>query len=85
MFLYVIGGNGYTGAESETSLSNETIVLFEDGDQVMITTEGEPVRFLFLAGKPIREPVAWGGPIVMNTREEVQQAFREYEEGTFLK
>ena len=85
VFLYVIGGNGYTGAESETSLSNETIVLFEDGDQVMITTEGEPVRFLFLSGKPIREPVAWGGPIVMNTREEVQQAFREYEEGTFLQ
>jgi hypothetical protein len=84
-FLYVIGGKGFTGAENESSLSNQTIVLFEDGDQVRITTEEEPVRILFLSGKPIREPVAWGGPIVMNTREEVQQAFRDYEEGTFLK
>ncbi len=85
VFLYTIGGNGYTGAENETALSNETVVLFEDGDQVRIATEGDPVRFLLISGKPIREPVAWGGPIVMNTREEVQQAFREYEEGSFLK
>ena len=85
VFIYVIGGKGYTGAENETVLSNETVVLFEDGDQIRIATEGDPVRFLLLSGKPIREPVAWGGPIVMNTREEVQQAFREYEEGTFLK
>ncbi len=83
-FLYVIGGYGYTGPENETALSNETVVLFEDGDQVRVTTEDDPVRFLFLSGKPIREPVAWGGPIVMNTREEVRQAFRDYEEGTFL-
>ncbi len=85
VFLYTIGGNGYTGAENETALSNETVVLFEDGDQVRIATEGDPVRFLLISGKPIREPVAWGGPIVMNTREEVQQAFSEYEEGSFLK
>ncbi|HNS16792.1 MAG TPA: pirin-like C-terminal cupin domain-containing protein [Bacteroidales bacterium] len=43
------------------------------------------MNLLFVPGKTIREPVAWGGPIVMNTREEVQQAFREYEEGTFLR
>lgn len=85
VFIYIIGGSGYTGTENETALSNETVVLFEDGDQVRIATEGDPVRFLLISGKPIREPVAWGGPIVMNTREEVQQAFREYEEGTFLK
>ncbi|HRZ22371.1 MAG TPA: pirin family protein, partial [Bacteroidales bacterium] len=84
-FLYVIGGKGFTGAKNETLLENETIVLFDDGDQVRIATEEEPVRILFLSGKPIGEPVAWGGPIVMNTREEVQQAFKEYEEGTFLK
>ncbi|MBP6977343.1 MAG: hypothetical protein KBB71_03395 [Lentimicrobiaceae bacterium] len=50
----------------------------------IITDNGTRIRILFLSGKPIHEPVAWGGPIVMNTREELQQAFRDYEEGKFL-
>lgn len=62
-FLYVIGGKGFTGAKNETLLENETIVLFDDGDQVRIATEEEPVRILFLSGKPIGEPVAWGDPL----------------------
>jgi redox-sensitive bicupin YhaK (pirin superfamily) len=43
------------------------------------------VRFLFISGKPFREPIAWGGPIVMNTQEELRQAFDEYENDTFIK
>ncbi len=85
VFLYVIGGKGHTGGENKTLIENEMIVLFEDGDQVVITTEKEPVRFLFLSGKPLCEPVAWGGPIVMNTQEEVDLAFEEYRNGTFIK
>ena len=61
------------------------LVLFGDGDQVMVTTEAEAVRFLLISGAPIGEPVAWYGPIVMNTDEELQVAFEEYRNGTFIK
>jgi redox-sensitive bicupin YhaK (pirin superfamily) len=52
---------------------------------VVITTEQLPVRFLLVSGKPIGEPVAWYGPIVMNTHEELRIAFEEYKKGTFIK
>ena len=61
------------------------LVLFGDGDEVYVSTETEPVRFLLVSGKPIGEPVAWYGPIVMNTEEELQVAFEEYRNGTFIK
>ncbi|MCG2748039.1 MAG: hypothetical protein L6365_10955 [Desulfobulbaceae bacterium] len=61
-------------------------LLYEDGDAVAITTREKPVRFLLVSGgKPIGEPIAWYGPIVMNTQEELQIAFEEYEKGTFIK
>jgi quercetin 2,3-dioxygenase len=66
-------------------VTSETLVLFEPGEQVTITTEDTSVRFLLISGKPINEPVAWYGPIVMNTRDELQVAFEEYENGTFIK
>ena len=50
-----------------------------------VETRESPVRFLFVAGKPLGEPVAWGGPIVMNTREELDIAFAEHKNGTFIK
>jgi len=60
-------------------------VLFRDGDRVSVRAANEPLRFLLIAGKPIGEPVAWWGPIVMNTRQELETAIEEYQEGTFLK
>jgi len=60
-------------------------VLFGDGDGVTISAEQESVRFLLVSGKPIGEPVAWYGPIVMNTQEELRVAFAELDNGTFLK
>ena len=60
-------------------------VIFDDGDEVAISTQDRPVRSLFVSGKPIGEPVAWYGPIVMNTEQELDTAFREYQEGTFIK
>ena len=64
----------------------ETLVLYERlGDEVAIKTEAAPVRFLLVSGRPIDEPVAWYGPIVMNTQEELQTAFDEFEKGTFIK
>jgi len=50
-----------------------------------VTSSPEGARFLFFSGKPIREPVAWGGPIVMNMQEELRQAFAEYRDGTFIR
>ena len=66
--------------------ADDTVVLYgEDGDEVVVTTEKKPVRFLLISGKPLREPVAWYGPIVMNTQEELRIAFQEFEEGAFVK
>jgi hypothetical protein len=64
---------------------NENLVLFDDGEQIVVSTEDEPVRFLLMSGKPLREAVAWYGPIVMNTKEELRIAFEEYQNGTFIK
>jgi hypothetical protein len=84
-FSYEIEGTNYFDMNREASLHNGDLVLFDDGDQVMVSTEKDPVRFLMLSGRPIREPVAWYGPIVMNTREELRIAFDEYNNGTFIK
>lgn len=83
-FAYVIDGKGYFD-ENGHLFSSENLTLFEDGDEVSITTENTQVRFLLISGKPIEEPVAWYGPIVMNNQEELDIAFKEYENGTFLK
>jgi hypothetical protein len=61
------------------------LVLFDDGESVRVSTEDEPVRFLLISGKPINEPVAWRGPIVMNSQEELRLAFEEHQNGTFIK
>jgi redox-sensitive bicupin YhaK (pirin superfamily) len=84
-FSYEIEGLNYFDMDRDPFIGNETIVLFDDGDQVVVSTEGEPVRFLLVSGRPIGEPVAWHGPIVMNTEEELQIAFKEYRQGTFIK
>ncbi|WP_193188743.1 pirin family protein [Nisaea sediminum] len=64
---------------------NRTLVRFDTGDEITVTAGPEGVRFLLVAGKPIKEPVAWHGPIVMNTREELMQAMRDLNEGTFIR
>jgi redox-sensitive bicupin YhaK (pirin superfamily) len=64
---------------------NRTLVLFERGDEVEIKAGEDGIRFLLVSGKPLKEPVAWYGPIVMNTQKQLQQAFDELERGTFLR
>ena len=66
-------------------MANGELVLFTDGEEIVVSAGEEPVRFLLMSGKPIGEPVAWYGPIVMNTQEELRIAFEEYEKGTFIK
>jgi redox-sensitive bicupin YhaK (pirin superfamily) len=84
-FSYEVEGVNYFDMKREPFVGNEMLVLFGDGDQIMATTAGEAVRFLLVSGKPIGEPVAWYGPIVMNTEEELRVAFEEYGNGTFIK
>ena len=64
---------------------NRSLVLFDRGDEVTVQAGEEGIRFLLVSGKPIEEPVAWYGPIVMNTREELRQAITELNDGTFIK
>ncbi len=59
--------------------------MFDSGDEVVVQAGEDGIRFLLVAGEPLEEPVAWYGPIVMNTQEELRQAFQELQEGTFLK
>ena len=84
-FSHDVAGETYFDFAREPYLEDGSLALFDDGDEVLVFTEEEPVRLLFIAGRPIGEPVAWGGPIVMNTREELRIAFEEYENGTFIK
>jgi redox-sensitive bicupin YhaK (pirin superfamily) len=84
-FAYEAEGANYFDLKRECLLGSENLVLFDDGDRVAISTEEKPVRFLLISGRPIKEPVAWYGPIVMNTQEELRIAFEEYENGTFIK
>jgi redox-sensitive bicupin YhaK (pirin superfamily) len=60
-------------------------VLFDQGDEVVVKGGDNGIRFLLVSGQPLQEPVAWYGPIVMNTQAELQRAFDELEQGTFLK
>ena len=79
-------GAGWWDSAPKCVCGPESLVLYErEGDRVAITTDRQPVRFLFLSGKPLNEPVAWYGPIVMNTQEELRLAFEEYQNGTFIR
>jgi redox-sensitive bicupin YhaK (pirin superfamily) len=76
---------GWTDTAPPADAENRTLVLFDQGDQVEVQAGPEGVRFLLVSGRPLREPVAWYGPIVMNTQEQLRQAFEELNNGTFLK
>jgi redox-sensitive bicupin YhaK (pirin superfamily) len=84
-FTYEVEGKNYFDIQRDPFVGNGTIVLFDDGDEVVVFTEENNVRFLLTSGRPIGEPVAWYGPIVMNTQEELRIAFEEYQQGTFIK
>jgi len=66
-------------------VSNHSLVLFDRGDELTVQAGPEGIRFLLVSGKPIEEPVAWYGPIVMNTQQQLRQAVNELNDGTFIK
>jgi redox-sensitive bicupin YhaK (pirin superfamily) len=72
-------------APARYDASNHSLVLFDRGDEVVVRAGDEGIRFLLVSGKPIEEPVAWYGPIVMNTRDQLEQAVTELRDGTFIK
>jgi len=84
-FGHEVVGTNYFDLERQCECGAENLILFGDGDVVSVTTQAKPVRFLLISGKPIGEPIAWHGPIVMNSGAELQTAFEEYEKGTFIK
>jgi hypothetical protein len=84
-FAYVLKGEGAFDRPGKTIVGHENAVLFNEGDELDIKSGDKPLRFILLCGRPLREPVAWQGPIVMNTDEELDLAFREYRDGTFLR
>ena len=76
---------GWADTKPPTEAANRTLVLFDRGDELTVQAGGEGIRFLLVSGKPLHEPVAWYGPIVMNTQQQLREAFEELERGTFLK
>jgi hypothetical protein len=101
VFAYVFGGSGTfrdasapqpvmteqlgpDGSE-EMVIGNRSLVLFDNDREITVEAGPEGFQFLLVSGKPIGEPVAWRGPIVMNTQEQLVQAYRELQDGTFIK
>jgi quercetin 2,3-dioxygenase len=85
-FAHDAAGVNYFDMKPPCACGNGSLVLYErDGRNITVTTDQKPVRFLLMSGKPLNEPVAWYGPIVMNTQEELRTAFQEYQDGTFIK
>ena len=84
LLAYVIEGAGNFDDTQDYTVGPENLVIFDDGDEIVIRSDNRPLRFLLISGKPIREPVAWYGPIVMNTQAELETAFEEYANGTFI-
>ncbi len=84
-FAYPREGSNYFDMQVDRWLGNRTLILFEDGEQIQVATKDDPVRFLLISGQPINEPIAWYGPIVMNTEQELRQAFEDLQNGTFIK
>jgi redox-sensitive bicupin YhaK (pirin superfamily) len=78
-------GVGWADTSLSEEADNRSLVLFDRGDEVVVQAGERGIRFLLVSGKPIAEPVAWYGPIVMNTQAELKQAFAEFQAGTFLK
>jgi redox-sensitive bicupin YhaK (pirin superfamily) len=99
-FAYVFEGTGTFSDASEprpvqteyvgegmpsADVANRSLVLFDSGDEITVQAGPEGIRFLLVSGAPLGEPVAWRGPIVMNTAEQLQQAYAELRNGTFIK
>jgi len=85
VFVYVFKGDGFFDAQKKNHIRPETLVLFDAGRAITAEAGEDGLRFILVSGKPLNEPVAWQGPIVMNTQSELETAVREFREGNFVK
>ena len=83
-FAFVYEGEAHFGS-ARTAVKEGQVALFSAGNEISAHTDGSPAKFLLVSGIPLHEPIAWGGPIVMNTEDELAQAFDELRKGTFIK
>ncbi len=81
----VFEGSGFFDKEKSSAVGPGQLAVLEDGDTLACSAAKEGLRFMLMAGRPLKEPVAWRGPIVMNTEAELRRAFEEYHKGTFIK
>ncbi len=81
----MVGPDGVNDEAVASTVGNRSLVLFDRGDEVVVQAGEKGIRFLLVSGKPIEEPVAWYGPIVMNTEQELRRAYAELRDGTFIK
>ncbi len=82
---YVLEGEGCFAPDHKEAIQAESLVLYDEGDNVSIKARTSGLRFLLISGKPLGEPIAWRGPIVMNTEDELDLALAEFREGAFIK
>ncbi|MEI7890954.1 MAG: pirin family protein [bacterium] len=85
LFVYILQGEGNFEKENDDMLGEKRAVLFFAGEHLFVHSGKSGVRFLLVSAKPLKEPIAWGGPIVMNTQEELDKAFEELNDGSFIK
>ena len=77
-------GVGWADTSPPTEAADRSLVLFDSGDSIEVQAGEDGIRFLLVSGKPLQEPVAWYGPIVMNTQEQLRQAYQDLKKGTFI-
>lgn len=85
LFVYILQGEGSFGTDVNNFIPAKNAVLFDKGDKFMVKASDKGIRFVLISGKPLSETITWGGPIVMNTQDELDLAFRELEENNFIK
>jgi redox-sensitive bicupin YhaK (pirin superfamily) len=85
LFIYIIQGEAVFGDDDGKLIPEKHVILFNDGLSFKVSTKDAGTRFLLMSGKALGEAIAWGGPIVMNTQEELEQAFSELDNNTFIK
>lgn len=84
LFIYVFSGTGFTGPDLTEPVISRRAILFDTGDQFVIKAGQDGLHFVLVSGHPLHEPIAWGGPIVMNTKEQLRKAFADLDAGTFI-
>ena len=85
LFVYIVEGDGYFGDSLSEHFEERRALLFNEGDEFSVKAGPFGIRFFLFSAKALKEEIAWGGPIVMNTQEELEAAFRDLKNGTFLK